>query len=108
MHLIDEITGTDFECDVLSADRPVVVEFFSPWCPACRLMHPALEGLADEFEGRARFVKIDVEEEPTVTAAYGVTNTPTLLIFHEGSIVDAHVGIVAPRILEERLEQITF
>lgn len=108
MKLISQITGNDFEMEVLELGRPVVVEFFLPWCPSYQRMRPKLTELAEEFEGRAKFVQVDIEEEPTLSNMYGVTNSPTYLIFHEGSLIFCCIGIDGTfSRLREQLDEIT-
>lgn len=86
------LTGAEFESKVLQAERPVLLEFYTPTCPACRAMAPALEGLAKEFEGRAEVYGVNAAEEMELADAFQIQAVPTMVIFKEGEPVEAWVG----------------
>lgn len=77
---------------MLSADQPVIVDFYADWCPPCRMMTPALERLAVEFAGKLTIGKIDVDEDQDIAIQYGVMAMPTLGMFKGGKMVDRMVG----------------
>jgi thioredoxin 1 len=92
MENLKHLDGPTFEADVLSASLPVVVDFYADWCPPCRMMTPALERLAAEFEGRLMIGKIDVDMNQEIAIQYGVMAMPTLALFMGGKMVDRMVG----------------
>ena len=81
-----------FEREVLDADVPVLVDFWATWCGPCRAIAPHLETLADEYAGRAKVVKLDVDHNQNTAAKYGIRGIPTLLLFRNGEVVDNIVG----------------
>jgi thioredoxin 1 len=88
------VTSADFETEVLRSSEPVLVDFWAAWCPPCRMIAPAVEALADEYAGRAKVAKLDVDESPDVAERYGIQSIPTLLVFKDGSVVDQRIGAV--------------
>ena len=82
----------DFSEVVLASDTPVVVDFWAEWCGPCRLVHPELEKIAQEYEGKIKVVKLNIDEAPTVAAKYGVMSIPTIALFADGDIKAQVVG----------------
>ena len=104
MKKIIELSESSFETEVLRSDLPVVVDFYAPWCGPCKMLAPLLEQLADEFQGRIKFAKANVDETPEPAAAYQIMGVPTLALFRGGERIDALVGLVAPKALKSWLE----
>ncbi len=90
---IHTFNETNFESEVLNADKPVLVDFTATWCGPCRALAPIVEKLADEFEGKVKVGKLDIDESPNVTAKYGIRSVPTVLIFQGGQKKGQHVGL---------------
>lgn len=86
------VKTADFEKEVLQSEVPVLVDFWAPWCPPCRAISPTLDVVASEFEGKAKIVKVDVDDEPEVASRYGVSSIPALLLFKGGQQVGQLVG----------------
>ena len=86
-----EVTDASFERDVLEAGRPVVVDFWAPWCGPCRAVAPVLEELATETE-QVEFVKLDIDENPVVASRYDVLSIPTVMVFDGGEAKETLVG----------------
>ncbi len=105
MKNVQEVNELEFVTAVLEADRPVVVDFYAPWCGPCRMLAPVLERLADEWSDRVRFVKVNVDEAPELAMRYQISGVPTLVMFADGRPVDQVVGLVPPRALEQWLAQ---
>ncbi len=82
-----------FDKAVLQSDVPVLVDFWATWCAPCRAIAPILDELAQEFDGKARIVKIDVDENPSLASQYGIRSIPTLFVFKNGEKVDATMGM---------------
>ena len=86
------VTSANFEAEVLQAAVPVLVDFWASWCPPCRMIGPAVEELASEFEGKAKVAKLDVDANPELAQRYGVQSIPTLLVFKNGQVVEQRIG----------------
>jgi thioredoxin 1 len=100
------VTTEDFESKVLRSGEPMVVDFWAEWCGPCRMMAPVLEQLADEMQGTVSFAKLNVDENPDLSARYEVEGIPTLLVFAQGKEVGRIVGF-APKVhIQHSLEQI--
>ncbi len=87
-----EVTDAEFEQEVLKADLPVVVDFWAEWCGPCHQIAPILEKLAEEYDGKIKFVKLDTEENFETSESYGVLSLPTLLVFKEGQQIERITG----------------
>jgi len=97
-----EITDANFE-EVIATNRPVLVDFWAEWCGPCKMIGPIVEELASEYEGKAVIGKINVDQNPQVSAQYGIRSIPTLLILKDGEIVDKQIGASPKSVLEDKL-----
>jgi len=98
------LTDAEFETEVLQSDQPVLVDLWAPWCGPCRLIGPAVEELATEFEGRVKIGKLNVDEHPETASRYHVRAIPTILLFKDGALVEQVVGVVPKTTLAEKLQ----
>lgn len=81
---VEEVDGARFESEVLGSPVSVIVDFWAPWCKPCEAIEPHLRSLAEEWSGRTRLVRVNVDEEPGISARYGVLSLPTVILFADG------------------------
>ncbi len=92
MAMPTDTTDATFNSDVIENDDPVLVDFWAPWCGPCRMVAPIVEELAEEYDGRVKFVKLNTDENPMTAGQYGIRSIPTLLVFKGGEPVGQIVG----------------
>lgn len=87
-----KITRENFENEVMKSNIPVLIDFWAPWCGPCRMMGPIIEQLAEEYKGKAKVGKVNVDEEGELSQAFGVMSIPTIVLVKDGKIVKQAVG----------------
>lgn len=100
------IGNADFEKVVIQSDVPVMVDFFATWCMPCKMISPAVEEISQSMEGKAKIVKVDIDESLELAEKYGITGVPTLLYFKEGRLEDSIVGVAPKAVLQSKLEDL--
>ena len=99
------INNSNFE-ELLSSDKPVVIDFWAEWCGPCRMITPIIEELAAEYEGRALIGKCDVEQNDDITMKYGVRTIPTIIFLKGGQVVDKQVGATSKEALKAKIDKL--
>ena len=100
----EEVTDGTWDSNVLKSDKPVLVDFWAPWCGPCRMVAPIVEELADEYAGKVQFAKLNTDDNPATAAKYGIRSIPTLLVFKNGEPVGQIVGFRPKSDLQKRLD----
>ncbi|HSM73801.1 MAG TPA: thioredoxin [Desulfobacterales bacterium] len=101
-----EIQDSSFDAEVLKSDKPVLVDFWAPWCGPCRAIAPVIDELVTVYGDRVKFTKCNVDDNPVTPGKFGIKAIPTLIFFKEGSVVEQVTGMVAKSKLEETIKSI--
>jgi len=101
-----KVTDDTFEQEVLKSDVPVVVDFWAEWCGPCKMIGPALEELAEQYEGKIKIAKVNVDENPSSPAMMGVRGIPTLFMFKDGEVVSHKIGAAPKAALDSWIKEV--
>jgi thioredoxin 1 len=105
--LIVTLTENNFESEALKSSSPVLVDFWAEWCGPCKMIAPVLDELADEYQGKVKIGKVNVDEHQQLAAQYNVTAIPTLLVIKNGQVAEQMVGAKSKRDLKASLDRAT-
>jgi thioredoxin 1 len=100
-----EVTDSNFENEVLKAETPVLVDFWAEWCGPCKMIAPVVVEIAQDYQGKIKVAKLDVDSNSQTAMKYGIRSIPTLLVFKDGQVVDQIIGAVPKRHLIEKVEK---
>ena len=103
--LVIEVSDASFEVDVLQADRPVLVDFWAAWCAPCRMLAPTVEAVAEKYAGNARVVKLNVDDNPSVSQRFGIKGIPTLILFKNGHEEERVVGATSEAAISRMIDK---
>nr|WP_294681247.1 thioredoxin [uncultured Anaerotignum sp.] len=101
-----QLNSKEFQAEVLESKVPVLVDFAATWCGPCQMMGPVLEQLSAEYEGKAKIVKVDIDESMDLAQKYQIMSVPNMIIFKNGAPVDAVVGAVPAAHLKQKLDAV--
>ena len=102
---VRETSDGTFENDVLKSDRPVLVDFWAAWCAPCRMLAPTVEAVAEKYSGSARVVKLNVDDNPSVSQRFGIKGIPTLILFKDGKEEERVVGATSEQAISRMLDK---
>lgn len=99
-----EVTTESFEQEVLNSEIPVLVDFWAPWCGPCKMLGPIIEELVEDYAGKVKIVKVNVDENTEVAGKYGIMSIPTMIIFDKGQEKDTISGFMPKKKLAEKID----
>ncbi|MGH2574435.1 MAG: thioredoxin [Ignavibacteria bacterium] len=99
-----ELTDTNFDQEVIKSELPVLIDFWAVWCGPCKIIAPYVEQIAQEYNGKIKVGKLDVDNNPQVSMTYGIRSIPTLLIFKNGKVADQIIGAVPKNMITSKLD----
>src|SRR5919202_1467335 len=102
---VTDVSDSSFEAEVLQSDKPVLVDFWAVWCAPCRMLAPTVDAVAEKYDGTARVVKLNVDDNPTVSQRYGIKGIPTLILFKGGKEEERIVGATSKEAISRMLDK---
>ena len=104
--MVKDITDQNFEEEVLKSKLPVMVDLWAPWCGPCRMIAPVVERLAEKYDKRFKFCRLNIDENQQTAAKYHVMSIPTLMFIKDGQVVETVVGAVSEQVLQPKVEEL--
>ena len=106
MSNLPKVTDANFEDEVLKSELPVLVDFFAEWCGPCRSLGPIIDELSADYDGKMKFVQLDIDESRQTPSQYGIMAVPTLILFKGGQVADKITGFKPRQVLEKHIENL--
>lgn len=100
-----EVSDNSFQNDVLQSEKPVLVDFWAEWCAPCRMLTPTVEAIAEKYQGKADVVKLNVDENPSISQRYGIKGIPTLILFKGGKEEERLVGATSKEAISRIIDK---
>ncbi len=104
--MVNDVTDQDFEEEVIKSTLPVLLDLWAPWCGPCRMVAPVIDKLSETYDGRFKFCRLNIDENPLTATRYRIMSIPTLLFFKEGEAVDTVIGAVPERVLTPKIDEL--
>lgn len=101
--MVTDVSDQTFDNEVIKSTLPVLVDLWAPWCGPCRKVAPVIESLAGKYDGKIKFFRVNVDDNPQTAAKYGVMSIPTIMFFKGGEVVETVIGAVSEQALESKL-----
>ena len=102
--MVINASDQNFENEVIKSTIPVLVDLWAPWCGPCRMVEPVVDKLAEKYDGKMKFCRLNVDENPQTAAKYRIMSIPTLMFFKDGQAVDTVIGAVPERVLQPKID----
>ena len=102
---MNKVNSENFETEVIKSDIPVLVDFNATWCGPCKMLAPAIEKLAGEYEGKVKVVSLDIDEAGDIAGRYGVMSIPTLIVFKNGDVFNRSMGLLPEPKIKAQIEE---
>ena len=102
--MVIDVSDQTFENEVIKSSLPVLLDLWAPWCGPCRMVAPVIDKLAEKYDGRIKFCRLNVDENPQTAVRYRIMSIPTLMFFKSGQIADTVIGAVPERVLQPKID----
>jgi len=103
---IVELNDASFDSEVISSDKPVLVDFWAPWCGPCKALGPVIDEISNDFVDKVKVGKVNVDENPEISMKFGIRSIPTLIVFKNGEVQEQIIGAVPKSEIEKALEKV--
>ena len=102
--MVTDLTDQEFEQKVIKSDLPVLIDLWAPWCGPCRMIAPIVDKLSEKYDGKLKFFRLNVDENPQTAARYRVMSIPTLMFFKDGDVADTVIGAVPEKTITPKID----